>query len=181
MKAYKWILCIALVLLIGVCFILFGNFQSDDSTLKGNSSAPIAATAPEPAVTEFTYDADAFNNRLLAAVNAYRARFSVPAWTVDEQLSTSAHTRATECSILGSKSHTRPDGSAWYTVLGIQDNYNYSELTGICGQSPDDLIRSWVSSESINNELLNADYTTCGIGCEAIGSDVYCVLMLYKP
>ena len=179
MKAYRWILCIVLVLVIGFCFIRFGNFQSDESTLQRDAqTSPITET---PAVTEFTFDADAFNDRLLTALNAYRERFSVPAWTTDEKLTSAAKLRAQECSYLGSKSHTRPDGSEWFTVLGITENYNYSEIAGISGLSPDDLLRSWVSSDAINAGLTSVEYTSCGIGCEAIGSDVYCVLILYKP
>ncbi len=178
MKAYKWILCIVLVLAIGFGFIYLGNFRSDESTLKTPSET---AAAPEPAVTEFSFSEEAFNERLLTAVNAYRERFALPAWTQDDSLTFAAETRATECSILGSKSHTRPDGSDWFTVLNITENYNYSEITGISGQSPDDLLRSWVASDSINNGLLSPDFTACGVGCEALGSDVYCVIVLYKP
>ena len=178
MKAYKWVLCVVLVLAIGFCFIKFGNFQSDESSLQAPTEAPAAT---EPAVTEFTFSSEAFNARLLTALNAYRQRYGREAWTTDDSLTTAAKTRATECSILGNKSHKRPDGSEWYTVLGISENYNYSEITGISGQSPDDLLRSWAATESINNGLLSADYTACGIECEASGSDVYCVLILYKP
>ena len=118
---------------------------------------------------------------MLAALNAYRERFGLAGWTTDVSLTAAAKTRATECASTGSKSHTRPNGSEWFTVLNITENYNYSEITGISGQSPDALLRSWTSSETINNGLLSPDYTSCGIECEAIGSDVYCVLILYKP
>ncbi len=178
MKAYKWILCIVLVVAIGFCFVRFGNFQSDESTLQQPAES---VAEQEPVVTEFTFSSDAFNTRLLTALNAYRARFGLAEWTINDSLTAAAKTRASECSILGSKSHTRPDGSEWFTVLEIEENFNYSEITGISGQSPDDLLRSWASSESINNGLLSTEYTACGVGCEAIGSDVYCVLLLYKP
>ncbi|MBQ7545535.1 MAG: hypothetical protein IJT41_01030 [Clostridia bacterium] len=180
MKAYRWILCIILVGVIGFCFIRFGNFQSDESTLQRSAENETITEAAE-AATEFTFDADAFNNRLLTVINAYRARFSAPAWTTDTKLTDAAILRAKECSYLASKSHTRPDGSEWFTVLGITENFNYSEITGISGLSPDDLLRSWVSSEAINSGLISTEYTACGIGCEAIGNDVYCVLILYKP
>ncbi len=178
MKAYKWILCFVLVAALGFCFIRFGNFQSDDSSLQPDSDTTAAA---QPVVTEFTFSPDAFNERLLTALNAYRERFGLSPWETDDALNTAAKTRASECSLLESKSHKRADGTDWFTVLGISENYNYSEITGISGQSPDDLLRSWVASDSINNGLLSAEYTTCGVGSEAIGSDVYCVLILYKP
>ena len=178
MKAYKWILCVVLVLAIGFCFIRFGNFQTNETTTQDTAET---AAYEEPVVTEFNFSSEDFNNRLLTVLNAYRERFGLAAWAKDDLLTAAAKTRATECASQGSKSHTRPDGSEWFTVLNITENYNYSEITGVSGQSPDDLLRSWTSSATINNGLLSPDYTTCGIECEAIGSDVYCVLLLYKP
>lgn len=182
MKAYKWILCIVLVVVIGFCFIRFGNFQSDESTEQTPAPAADVTEVTSPAATpEFNFSAEAYTTRLLTALNAYRERFGLAAWSVDESLTAAASTRASECAIMESKSHTRPDGKDWFTVLGVDQNYNYSEITGISGHTPDDMLRQWVSSDSINSGLLSADYTACGIGCEAIGSKVYCALILYKP
>ncbi len=184
MKVYKWILCIVLVAAICFCFIRFGNIVTDESTLKrptDSAQAQDVSTTQEPEVTEFVFDGDAFNNRLLTALNAYRTKSGLNPWMIDENLSSAAKTRATECAILGNIQHKRSGGDEWYTVLGITENYNYSEITGVSGQSPDDLLYSWVASESINSSLLSAECTACGIGCEAIGSDVYCVLILYMP
>ena len=178
MKVYKWILCIVLVAVLGFCFIRFGNFQSDKSTDQTPVQTTAAAEPVEP--TEFSFSAEEYTTRLLTALNAYRERFGVAAWSVDETLTSAANTRASECAIMGSKSHTRPDGGEWYTVLGISENLNYSEITGISGHTPDDMLRKWVASDSINNGILSADYTACGIGCEAIGSKVYCALILYR-
>lgn len=181
MKVYKWLLCVVLVVVIGIGFVLFGNFQSDDSSVQPVQTHAPVPQSTETAVTEFTFSEEAFNTRLLTVINAYRERSGLAAWSIDPQLSSAAETRASECSLLESKSHTRPDDSDWSTVLNISENYNYSEITGISGQTPDDLLRSWVASEAINNGLLSAEYTACGVGCEAIGSRIYCVMILYKP
>ena len=138
MKAYKWILCIVLVAAIGFCLIRFGSFQSDKSDLQNTADT---GAYEEPVVTEFNFSSEAFNDRLLTVLNAYRERFGLAAWTTDDQLTAAAKTRATECASQGSKSHTRPDGSDWFTVLNITENYNYSEITGVSGQTPDDLLR----------------------------------------
>ena len=183
MKAYKWILCIVLVFIFSGCLFLFGNFRSDDSTVNNNSVVP-SETFAEETPTAFTFTAEAFNSSLLQIVNAYREKNGLPAWYVDDGLSQAAQTRAGECAIMESKSHKRPDGSGWYTALGIQDeseNYNYCEITGISDQSAATLLRTWVANDNINSSgLLSAEYTICGIGCEAVGSNVYCVLILYK-
>ena len=183
MKAYKWIVCLVLVVAIGAGIFLFGDFRSDDSTLQQAvpSSPVVTEAAQTEAVTEFTFSNDAFCADLLQILNAYRAKYDLPAWTMDQALTTAASTRAHECSVLQSKSHTRSDGSPWYSVLNIEENYNYSEITGIGTQSAADMARSWVSGESVNAGLLSEEYTTCGLACEAAGSDVYVVLILYRP
>lgn len=181
MKAYRWILCIILVIVFGCGFIFLGNFKSDDASLRdAATTAPAETQAESPVVTEFNFSEDEFNARLITILNTYRQRSNLPAWTEDAALTDAARMRANECSILGSKGHTRPDGSEWYTALGISENYNYSEITGISGQSPDDLLRSWVDSDTINSGLLSAEYTSYGVACTAVGGDVYCVLILYK-
>ena len=182
MKVYKWILCILLVVGIAGSFIYFGILRSDDSVLRDSAAtaAPSEAQQDTADTTVFDFSEEAFNTRLITAINTYRQQFSLPAWTEDPELTKAAEKRAYECSILESKGHTRTDGSAWYTVLNITENYNYSEITGICGQSPDGLLRSWFDSDTIKNGLLSPDFSAYGVACSAVGSDVYCVLILFK-
>ena len=182
MKAYKWILCIILIFVIIGSFIFFGNLKSDDSAMRTSdvNTTPSEEQLPSSEVFEFNFSEDTFNTQLVTVINTYRQRFNLPAWTEDATLTEAAKTRAYECSVLGSKGHTRPDGSAWYTVLNISENYNYSEITGISGQSPNSLLRSWVDSETINSGLLSEEFTSYGVACTAVGNDVYCVLILYK-
>lgn len=183
MKAYKWILCIVLVFLFSGCIFVFGNFRSDDSAVK-NDVLPPSEPVAEETPTEYTFSTDDFNVRLMRIVDAYREKNGLSAWAADDGLMQAAQTRATECASMQSKSHNRPDGSGWYTALGIQDeseNYNYCEITGIGDTSPETVLRSWVASDSINQSaLLSEEYIICGIGCEAVGDNVYCVLILYK-
>lgn len=179
MKAYKWIICIVLVVVIGAGVLFFGDFRSDDSTPL---PPPVQQTTEEAeSVTEFTFSAPDYCAQLTQILNAYRQRNGLAEWTTDESLSTAADTRAYECSVLQTKSHTRSDGSDWFSVLNIQDNYNYSEIIGISTQDPADMARSWIAGESVNAGLLSEEYTACGLGCAAVGSDVYVVMILYKP
>ena len=178
MKAYKWIVCLVLIVAIGVGIMFFGDFRSDDATLQQDSPA---VTEQPQTVTEYNFSADAYCADLLQILNAYRAKNGLSAWTQDDALTTAAGVRAYECSVLQSKSHTRTDGSDWYTVLNIDENFNYSEITGIAGQSAAEMARSWIAGESINAGLLSEEYTACGLGCEVVGSDVYVALILYRP
>ena len=178
MKVYKWIVCIVLIAAIGAGIMVFGDFRSDESTLQ--QTAPV--TEPQtPQVTEFTFTGEAYCADLLRILNAYREKNGLAPWTQDDTLTTAAATRAHECAILQSKTHTRSDGTDWFTVLNITENFNYSEITGIGTQAAADMARTWISGESINAGLLSAEYTACGLGCEALGSDVYTVLILYRP
>lgn len=179
MKIYRWILCVVLVIAVCAGIVLFGGFNSDESVLQNalDSTEPVQ----ESAVTEFSFSSDDFNAQLLAVLNAYRARSGLAEWAAEDTLTAAAKTRASECAGLGSKAHTRPGGEEWYTVLGITENYNYSEITGVSGHDAKELLHSWISSENVNNSLLDPDCTSCGLASEAIGGSVYTVLILYKP
>lgn len=184
MKVYKWLLCIVLVFGISGCIFVFGNYKSMDSAVTIDATASSNASEQQTSAVA-VFSADDFNDRLLRIVDAYREKSGLSSWALDDGLMQAAQTRAQECAAMESKSHNRPDGSGWYTVLGIQDeseNYNYCEISGIGDTSPETLLRAWVASDSINQTvLLSEEYSICGIGCEAVGSDVYCVLILYKP
>ena len=180
MKAYKWIVCLILIVAIGGGILFFGNYQSDESTLQ--QTAPVSeTTADVQSVTEFAFSGEAYCAKLLQILNAYRERQNLPAWTQDDTLTSAAGIRAHDCSVLQSQSHTRTDGTPWYTVLNVTENYNYSEITGISGQAAEEMARTWIAGQNSNAGLLSAEYTACGLNCEAIGSDVYVVLILYRP
>lgn len=184
MKAYKWILCFVFVFLFSGAIFLFGNFKSDDAAVK-NDAVVSSETFADEASSAVAFSAESFNSSLLQVINAYREKSGLQAWYTDDGLSQAAQTRAYECAVMESKSHNRPDGSGWYTALGIADeseNYNYCEITGVGDTSAATLLRTWVANDKINSGgLLSEEYTICGIGCETVGSTVYCVLLLYKP
>lgn len=88
-------------------------------------------------------------------VNEYRAENGLGALVVDESLSGGATIRARESSEVWS--HTRPDGSDWWTV----DTRLYGENLGYGYDTASELVNAWIASPSHNANLLGNFGTVC--------------------
>ena len=101
----------------------------------------------------------------VSLVNAARAQHGCAGLTVSDSLMQAAAVRAEE--IVDHFSHTRPNGSASYTVLddaGIDfliagENIAYGQDT------PQEVVDAWMNSESHRRNILNSEYTEIGTGC----------------
>ena len=87
-------------------------------------------------------------------VNDYRVANGLPELTIDTNMQTASEIRATEAAQLWS--HTRPDGSEWWTV----DASVYGENLGYGYSSARELVDNWIASPSHNRNLLEAKYST---------------------
>lgn len=108
--------------------------------------------------------------RVLELVNHYRASSGLSALTLDSDLCRAAGIRAEE--ITRSFSHTRPDGSSWFTVSALACAENIAMGTGM---DADSVMSSWMDSAGHRENILDGSYATLGVGCYWYGSDVYWV------
>ena len=105
-----------------------------------------------------------YSQKMLALVNAERAKAGLPAVTGDPTLQAAAATRSAE--LEQSFSHTRPDGRSWVTVfdeLGIVargkgENLNKGATT------PEGAMRSWMASSDHRDNVLNPDAVRAAVG-----------------
>ena len=87
----------------------------------------------------------------------------------DEELEAVALVRAKELAVLFD--HTRPDGSAWYTVSDVTCGENLGK-----GQSSSEsVMTAWMNSDSHRYNILLADYKTIGVACYACNGKYYWV------
>ena len=92
-------------------------------------------------------------------INKHRTAEGLGTLTYSAELSAAADIRAKE--IVSNFSHTRPDGSLWYTagtgIMGenIAKGYNTS----------DKVVTAWMNSEGHRKNILTKNYTTTGVGC----------------
>jgi uncharacterized protein YkwD len=101
-----------------------------------------------------------FIYNVLDIVNARRAESGLPGLTWNETLAESARIRATE--IVTCWSHTRPDGTPWYTAgaqLQMGENLAYGQT------SPEQVMDEWMASEGHAQNILESRYSQIGIAC----------------
>lgn len=121
-----------------------------------------AATAP-PACGSFDCG---MSSAVLDLANQQRTGLCAMSWS--DSLAATAQIRAKEIAV--SFSHTRPDGSAWYTA-GSQLAENIAK-----GQSSSDsVMQSWMASAGHAANILNPAYTQIGVACYCVDGTYYWV------
>ena len=96
---------------------------------------------------------------ILTKVNGIRAANGLKPLRYDTNLDAPALVRATEASTLFS--HTRPDGTEWYTV---NPNLMYGENLAEGYHTADEVVNAWMASPEHKANILKPDFTTMGIG-----------------
>lgn len=95
---------------------------------------------------------------MLARVNQIRAEHGVAALSEDPVLDAGAVVRAAET--LSLLSHTRPDGTQYYTVIPGENCY--AENIGRA-ENIDVTINEWMNSQIHHDNMLNPAYTHVGV------------------
>ena len=94
----------------------------------------------------------------LDAINAERAKVGLSALSRTSELAAAATVRAQEQEKLFS--HTRPDGSDWWTV---DSRVCYGENLARDYTTAETVVAAWMASPT-HKEVMLDDYKTCGIG-----------------
>ena len=114
-----------------------------------------------------------FASQVVARVNAERTKQGLSALTIDTKVQQAALVRAKESA--QSFSHTRPNGSSFSTALteaGV--SYRTAGENIAYGQStPQQVMNAWMNSSSHRANILNANYTTIGVGYTVINGTAY--------
>ena len=95
-----------------------------------------------------------------ALVNEERAEQGLTSLTWSDALTQAAAVRAQECET--SFSHTRPDGTDWWTV---NSDLMYGENLAYNYNSAAEVVEAWMNSEGHRANILKSSYTTIGIAC----------------
>lgn len=114
-----------------------------------------------------------FASQVAALVNQERAKAGLSALKVDAKVQQAAQVRAKEQAQLFS--HTRPNGSSCFTALaeagvsyrGAGENIAYGQST------PQQVMNAWMNSEGHRANILNANFTTIGVGYTMINGTPY--------
>ena len=94
----------------------------------------------------------------LAKVNEIRIANGLSAVQYSASLETTSVVRANE--ITTKFSHTRPDGSDWYTVNA---DLQYGENLAEGYNTADEVVNAWMASPTHKANILKPDFATCAI------------------
>ncbi len=100
--------------------------------------------------------------------NQQRAAAGLGTLTWSNGLESAAMVRAQE--IVGTWSHTRPNGSDWWTV---NSSIMYGENLAKGYSSASDCVTAWMASPTHKANVLFADFKTCGIAIYEQGGSWY--------
>lgn len=104
----------------------------------------------------------------MAIVNARRTASGLKELKWNIGLEQAACVRANEIESLFS--HSRPDGSSYWTVNG---NLVYGENLAKGYYSAEDVVAAWVASPTHNANLMDPGYTTCSIAIHESNGEYY--------
>lgn len=140
---------------------------------KGVAAVTVKASNGKSAscmVTVITAD-EAYIEEVFRLVNEERTKAGLSKVTLNTALCNAASKRAKE--ITTKFSHTRPDGTGWYTVL---QEYKISYAAAVENiayhyETPKAVVDGWMKSPNHKKNILNAKYKAMGIGlCRKDGS-----------
>jgi len=128
------------------------------------TAAPAATTAAPAAPAAMGDSSGSYSSdmayAILDLVNAQRAAAGLPGLTWNDTLAESARIRSSE--IVVKWSHTRPDGSAWYTA-GSQTEMGENLAFG--QSTTQQVIDEWMASPGHAENILRSTFTQMGVSC----------------
>lgn len=106
----------------------------------------------------------AYAQRVVELVNEERAKAGLKPVTVQKNITAAAQVRAVET--VSQFSHTRPDGTSFSTALKEQGvSYRGSGENIAWGQkTPEQVMNGWMNSAGHRANILNAKFTSIGVG-----------------
>ena len=133
---------------------------------------PTATPAANPTEAPSTSNDLAF--RVIAEVNAERAKYGLSALREDPELTRAACVRANE--IVRSFSHTRPNGESWSSVSTAARGENIAKGHSTVAR----VMAAWMSSEGHRANILRESFDSIGVCAIDVGGVRYWVQLFGK-
>ena len=139
-------------------------------------------TTQTPAVqTPVTQTTNDYAHQVFQLVNEQRSQAGLAPLEWDTSLDNAVTIRAQE--IAQVFSHTRPNGSPFYSILTSGPNYYYGENIAAGQRTPESVMNSWMNSSGHRANILNSSYTGMAVGYYKTGSGYgsYWVQIFSRP
>jgi uncharacterized protein YkwD len=108
----------------------------------------------------------AFEQEVVALVNAERAQAGCAALTEDDRLTAAARAHSTDMATRGYFSHTTPDGVEFHQRISAA-GYSWSlvaENIALGQRDPAAVMNAWMSSDGHRRNILNCSLRHIGVG-----------------
>lgn len=141
--------------------------EAPQEEVKVETQPPVETTAPQPqpepqpepkveAVAVSTQVAETWELEVVRLTNIERQNAGLPILKYNNNLQQGANIRAQE--IITSFSHTRPDGSRFFTAFGNLQYRNIGENLASGYRSPEAVVNAWMNSEGHRANILKPEY-----------------------
>ena len=116
-------------------------------------------------------DVSGYERQVVSLVNAERAQYSLPALTLNSDLSAYARVKSDDLRAGGYFSHESPTyGSPFAMMQSFGVSYTYAgENIAMGYDSPAAVVSAWMNSPSHRANILSASFTQTGVGYAANG------------
>ena len=148
------------LILMSIIFILCNSTVRKMSAVsRPYEPCPYTIIESEQVPLAPTIGANSLEALTLNELNEIRQSQNLNPLTYSENLTQAALVRAKECDDLFS--HTRPDGTDWYTV---NDAIMFGENLAEGYNDAESLTTAWMNSPAHRELILEDEYETCGVG-----------------
>lgn len=130
--------------------------------IKGKGNYKGKVTKKFTILSNNSYKMWQYTIQVVKLVNKERAAKGLSELTLDETLYDRAMIRSKE--LLKSISHTRPDGTQWYTVFDGIKYYYLGENIAAGHTTPEQVVKAWMDSEGHRANILNTSFKKIGVG-----------------
>ena len=144
----------------------------DTPTLPDTPTEPDAPVTPQPDDSITDTSVHAYEKAVAELVNAERAKYGLAPLTLSSELSSGARAKSKDMSDNNYFSHTSPTyGSAFDMMKQFGITYKTAGENIAHGYStPEAVVTAWMNSEGHRANILDAGYTTLGVGYVADGN-----------
>jgi uncharacterized protein YkwD len=137
------------------------------------TTKPVPTVKPAPTTAPSNTGISSYASEVLRLVNIERSKAGLSALTTNSTLTAAANKRAQETK--QSFSHTRPNGTSAFTVLGeygisyraAGENIAYGQRT------PQEVVTGWMNSPGHRANILNSNFGKIGIGVYQSNGVIY--------
>ncbi len=158
------------------------NTTTTETTTEATTETSThTATVSPVSITPVDTTAQTYAEEVADLVNEQRTANGLSELTLDETLTEAAMERAEECA--ESFSHTRPDGTSFFTILS-EYGISYTaagENIAMGSKTASDVMTLWMNSSGHAANILNTKYTKIGVGYyKASNGSTYWVQLFTK-